>query len=360
MSKSQPRALLFDPSLSTLGGGERYLFSLAECLSAKYDVTIAGPDHIPVDRLKKLGFADKFKVIRLSPAIFTETTANFECVVYLAIDFPLPSNAGRSFAVVQFPFTKWAKLWRPKTRAAQKAALGDYEYIVYSKYVATWLKKRWGVKSEILAPMVNRGHYEPQKKNNTILAVGRFFVGGHNKRQDALIDAYMEMPKNIRDAWKLVLAGGITDKGLDQEHLQSLKRRAISEPNIIFKTNITPHELASLYGQAKLFWHATGYGRVNNQPEKAEHFGMTTIEAMSYGCVPLVYSDGGQKEIVKENFGLLWTGLDQLVKLSSSLMNSPERLQKMANTAVEASKLYDAENFRARCFELFNVEDSNT
>jgi len=33
-----------------------------------------------------------------------------------------------------------------------------------------------------------------------------------------------------------------------------------------------------------------------------EHFGITTVEAMAAGCVPLVYDSGGQAEIVSSGY----------------------------------------------------------
>jgi hypothetical protein len=55
-------------------------------------------------------------------------------------------------------------------------------------------------------------------------------------------------------------------------------------------------------------WHATGYGFDAEQyPAKQEHFGMTTVEAMSAGAVPVVLNTGGQREIVTHgDDGFLW------------------------------------------------------
>ena len=42
-AKNPYRAIVYDPYLATLGGGERYAFSVASVLALNADVTVAGP-----------------------------------------------------------------------------------------------------------------------------------------------------------------------------------------------------------------------------------------------------------------------------------------------------------------------------
>ena len=63
--------------------------------------------------------------------------------------------------------------------------------------------------------------------------------------------------------------------------------------------NLERSRLRQLYAQARIFWHAAGYGECDERPELSEHFGMATVEAMSAGCIPVVINKGGQPEIVE-------------------------------------------------------------
>ena len=55
-----------------------------------------------------------------------------------------------------------------------------------------------------------------------------------------------------------------------------------------------------LYGRASIFWHAAGLGEdPERHPDRYEHFGITTVEAMSAGAVPVVIDAAGQVEIVE-------------------------------------------------------------
>ena len=60
-------------------------------------------------------------------------------------------------------------------------------------------------------------------------------------------------------------------------------------------------ELRDLYGRASIFWHAAGLGEdPERHPDRYEHFGITTVEAMSAGAVPVVIDAAGQAEIVEQ------------------------------------------------------------
>ena len=64
-------------------------------------------------------------------------------------------------------------------------------------------------------------------------------------------------------------------------------------------------ELLELYSRASLFWHAAGHGQDDRRhPERLEHFGITTVEAMAHGAVPLVFPAGGPAEVVAD--GRTW------------------------------------------------------
>jgi glycosyltransferase involved in cell wall biosynthesis len=76
-----------------------------------------------------------------------------------------------------------------------------------------------------------------------------------------------------------------------------------------------------LLSTASVFWSATGYGEDEQKnPWASEHFGMTTVEAMAGGCVPVVIDRAGQKEIVREGVdGYRWSTPEQLLERTAQL-----------------------------------------
>lgn len=347
-----PDALLFDPDLATLGGGERYLFSLAEQLSAGADVTIAAPVLPSTERMLTLGFESHWPLELLALPDVTSRSEDFDTLVYLSLDLPRPSRARRSYLVVQFPFFPLTGRRHPRARRRQRRALAGYQLLVYSSFAQKWVRRRWGEDATVLPPPVRLGRYRPEAKSPCILSVGRFFPEGHSKRQDVLVEAYKRLPPVIRERWSLVLAGGCMGDAASAGYVDDL-RRAAAGHDVHFAVNVPQTELEELYGRASVFWHATGYGRPRENPEAAEHFGLTTVEAMSYGCVPLVYADGGQTEIVRSSYGRLWKTMDELVETTGRLVRDADHRRALALRAAEASREHGYRAFGQRCRRLF-------
>lgn len=349
-----PDALLFDPDLATLGGGERYLFSIAEHLAARANVTIAAPVLPSPERMRTLGFADRWPLERVSLQDLTARSADFDTLVYSTLDLPRPSRARRSYLVVQFPFFRLVGHRHPRARRRQLRALADYRLVVYSSFVRTWVRRRWGRDATVLPPPVCLGRYRPEEKRSCILSVGRFFPEGHSKRQDVLIEAYKQLPGAVRRQWSLVLAGGSMGDAPSSRYLADLRQAAASY-DVHLAVNVPQAELETLFSRASLFWHATGYGRLHDEPEAAEHFGMATVEAMSYGCAPLVYADGGQVEVVPCSFGTLWTTTDQLVETTCRLVEDMDERRALAIRSVASSSEHGFSAFHERCRILFGT-----
>ena len=163
----------------------------------------------------------------------------------------------------------------------------------------------------MLYPPVDIEQFYPANKKNIILSVGRFFVGGHCKKQLEMIKAFKEIynGNDTLKGWEYHLVGGVSNNKRDQEYLKKCRREAQDYP-IYFHINAPFKDLKTLYSNAKIFWHAAGFGEDETKhPERMEHFGITTIEAMASGCVPIVINKGGQPEIVRSGtdvfFGIL-------------------------------------------------------
>jgi glycosyltransferase involved in cell wall biosynthesis len=126
---------------------------------------------------------------------------------------------------------------------------------------------------------------------------------------------------------------------------------------IEFLINKSNDELWEIYSKAKIYWHASGFGEdLVKHPEFAEHFGISTVEAMGAGAVPVVINAGGQKEIVTEKInGLLWESLDELEEKTLSLINNKDLLMKLSKKAKERAKDFNDDNFSKKINQIINV-----
>ncbi len=84
-----------------------------------------------------------------------------------------------------------------------------------------------------------------------------------------------------------------------------------------------------------------------------EHFGITTVEAMSGKCVPVVINKGGQTEIVENGKnGFLWNDIDELLRYTLDLIGDEDLMRKMGEEALIKSKKFSKESFAGKVREL--------
>jgi glycosyltransferase involved in cell wall biosynthesis len=142
------------------------------------------------------------------------------------------------------------------------------------------------------------------------------------------------------------------------EHNHYLKylQTLADESNIEFVVNASFNILQKLYSQSKIFWHAAGFDEDENiHPEHTEHFGITTVEAMASGLVPVVVAKGGLTEIVSDGVdGFLWSTIPELIDKTNALINSSELTTQLSLKAIEKSQLFTKEKFAAHFLELIN------
>jgi glycosyltransferase involved in cell wall biosynthesis len=222
-----------------------------------------------------------------------------------------------------------------------------------SEFTSKWIWRYWKRNSSILYPPVNVGRYTGGEKRPQILNVGRFFAGNHNKKHLVMVEAFKHMVDQGLTGWTLHLAGGTTSGEEHKAYLDSVFEQANHYP-ITIHPDIPFAELSELYSTSAVYWHASGYGEDDQrEPEKFEHFGITTVEAMAAGCVPVVIAKGGQPETVKhgEN-GFLWNTLEELQQFTRQVMKDFALRQTLSAKASQDSQKYDKAHFGLRLDEL--------
>jgi glycosyltransferase involved in cell wall biosynthesis len=236
--------------------------------------------------------------------------------------------------------------------------LKTYDQVVSnSEYTRGWVQRYWGRDSELLFPPVHTTAIAPGEKKNQVLSVGRFFGRGrgHSKKQLEMVQAFVAAQKRGElQGWEYHLVGGCSDH--EMAYLDEV--RAAGAGHAVFVHPNAPRPLVSeLFATSKLFWHATGLNEdPNARPWVFEHFGITTVEAMAAGCVPVVIDMAGQKETVRPGVdGYLFSTLQELQDHSAALAGDEELRCKMSAAAVDRAATFSEHAFEDRWRHLIHT-----
>lgn len=226
------------------------------------------------------------------------------------------------------------------------------EIVCNSNFTKNVIDQEFNVTSKVIYPPVNTDLFQPGKKENVILYVGRYSQLQQLKRQDVLVEAFCKMCEQGLKGWRLMLIGGSEIGG--REYVKTLKEMAQGYPVDILE-NLPLDEVKKAYSKAKIFWSASGFGVDSRRdPQQVEHFGMSVVEAMSAKCVPIVVDQGGHKEVVEHNKnGLLWNTTEGLTKMTMELIQDERRRSKLAKEAQGTSKKFSSTEFEKNILKVF-------
>lgn len=248
-------------------------------------------------------------------------------------------------------FPKWEMRLHGGPGVTKLSDLTSYNKIVtISEFSKKWIKKYWGLESCVLYPPVATKDFRKKKeKKNWISHVGRFFVTGHNKKQLELVKVFRKMiDEGVLKGWELHFIGSINPGKTHHDYFEQVKYYAKGYP-VVFHLDATFTDLRDVLATSKIYWHATGLDEnENTDPILFEHFGITTVEAMASGCVPVVIDAGGQKEIVITGSGYTFSKRDELMAHTKTLAQNPRLLKKVSQSAILRSQYFDRKEFKKR------------
>jgi len=216
----------------------------------------------------------------------------------------------------------------PYIALLKSTRIGKKIILTCSKFVAQNLEKK-SVYCNVLYPPVDVHSFHPnikqrnEPRKDIVMTISRFTK---EKKLEKIPYIAKLVDKNI--------SFNIVGSPHDYETLSSIKRlikRLNVGDRVKLSVNISREELKRLLWNSKVYLHTREY----------EPFGITIVEAMSGGCIPVVHDSGGPREFVPEN--LRYKTIEEgAMKIERAIAKwSTKKMEEMTKSA----KNFDKEKF---------------
>ena len=212
-------------------------------------------------------------------------------------------------------------------------------FFANSRFTAEAVKVEFGVDSHILYPPVSNdilNHNETdlnQQRDNTVITVGRI---SHEKNLELIPHIARYTSKEVS-----FIIAGILDSEEVLDSLLRLTRKLKVSGKVKILPNVRRDRLREILLNSKVYLHPT----VN------EHFGISIVEAMSCGCIPVVHDSGGPREFVPQD--LRYKSIEEAAEKVEKAIDdwSPIQARKVSNYADRFSE----KNFSKQFIDVFNL-----
>lgn len=303
---------IFHDYFSSIGGGEKVVMAIADCLHAEiYTTEYRIPASFdPHNRIHSLGSVSHRQFIKQMTSAFRFFQADFSgqydlflfsgnwahhasrnnqpsllyCHTPVRALYDLyPVFKSHLPWIVQPAYSAWACAMRMQDqRSIQKID----RIIANSKTVQSRVERYYHRDARVIYPPVDTSRYSCREYGNFWLSVNRLYP---EKRIELQIEAFSRMPDH-----NLVIVGGMGSG--DHAAPYAMKIRTLAErfKNITILGQVSDDELIDLYSRCT--------GLICTAIE--EDFGITPLEAMASGKPVVAVKEGGFLETVTEECGV--------------------------------------------------------
>ena len=211
-----------------------------------------------------------------------------------------------------------------------------------SKFSASMMSRFLGVNGLVVYPPVNVEEYLPLSRNrdrdNIILVIGRI----EPAKNIASVPFIAEKVKNGR----FVIIGSIGSYSY-YRHLVRLIKSLSVEDRVRILPNASEWQKIELLRRAKMYLH----------PMKYEHFGISVVEAMAAGLIPVAHRSGGPWTDIVEfgKYGFGFRTEEEAVSHVENLLELKEiELENLRSIVIARSQYFNYEKFRNAIDKLFD------
>jgi len=183
----------------------------------------------------------------------------------------------------------------------------------------------------IYPPCKTADLHSSQRKSTQVVSVARISI--EKRHEDTL-----RIARHFRNI-KFIILGELKDAAYYRRLIE------LKTPNvdIVAPTHNQFRKLLRKYlAESKIYLHLA-----DDEP-----FGITIVEAMASGCIPIVRNAAGPREIVTSESGFKWDSICEAIKYISKILSNEELRQKLSSNVVERAKKFSPEAYQKSLIEI--------
>ena len=325
------------PDLSSYGGGTRCAIS---CINA----------------LKEKGIiSDTYQHFFKRFALYNGFLKNIQMLFHQNYDYvfdftnTLSYNKRNYFNYIHFPeyivaergkynkglwrFYYWPKkILNPKSRKIVQDS--NINFACNSKFTAKRVYETVGRKIDVIYPPCDIDKFKNNnKKRRQVMSIGGFT---NEKKQLLQVEISQAFPKI-----NFEICGSATR---NPKYLDKVINLSKDLDNVFLNPNVAFNVLKDKLTRSLIFLH-TSVG---------EPFGISTVEAISAGCIPIVHNSGGQMEIVPYEELRFNTKEEAIDRITDVLNMTPQQLCNYRIKLQKHIKQFDSKIFKDKMLKLLN------
>jgi glycosyltransferase involved in cell wall biosynthesis len=361
---------VFCPTLNVYGGGEFVAIAIANTLAQNHQNVVlftnneVNPQaiksffgenlHPAIQTIKQPTHFSSRGLADFYQTIFHSYIAKSKCNLFIDT-FTNCVFPWTSISYIHFPFlnrysfsTKFPYLGSPHL-----LQVGTVPHVLFEKnlmnydkklvlansyYTAEEIKKYSQKTVEVLYPPFSSSISAIGKdtiknsQDNLVVTTSRF-------QPDKLLERIPHIASQTDSNIQFAIIGRLYSNGTLTNLQQIVKKLGLTD-RVKFYPNASAEKKIELLKRAKIYLHTM----------VGEHFGISIVEAMALGCVPIVHNSGGMREFVPEQYRY-----ETLQEAASKIDNEVSKWStREADEMKEISERFSISNFSSRFMELFS------
>lgn len=354
---------IFHPALNACGGAEWVALNMINSLKDEgHQIVVLTNEGIDNDKIFRI-FGERAKVDReiafpfeLFPVtdlhnVYTDAVRTLLLKSKCDVLIDTHSNAilpGADITYIHFPLSGClktsnvsglrAKYYFPYLSYEKRVAKSPRRLILAnSRYTANAIRNTVGVNPKLLYPPISEtfyaDHHDTHHREDLVVSVSRI-----TPEKNLTVIPSIARVTNSKIHFLIVgikQSSEELDKILRQIEVNNVSNR------VEVLTNVSREGLLNILKRAKIFLHVA----------HGEHFGVSIVEAMASGCIPIVHNSGGPREFVPAHlrFGTLEKAAIKIEKTIS------DWTVQQANLSTQIAEPFSCRNFFERFLELFRA-----